>query len=549
MEPSLCVDETLKHDDDDCSIVEGFLKKRSRSRFSKGRNWQERYFVLKHGSISWFKIRSEVSYSFDKISKAEMGKFELLEKNLMAYRFEVFFVDQLQPNLLMAAPSHSEALSLVECFTTHHLKHTSSCSGTVFVLNGSVWEEKQLFFRDNCCVLQTRKKCDVFQLQGASVEIDPTNTSRLLLKTENDSLSIECQSEDQCKVWFSHIQSAIEFEASLDIEALDNAIQIELRDVLRSVIEKNEHAGKAYTPIVQGKKTLVVSVDGGGIRGIIPCVILERILDEFPQLFAQIQVVSGSSIGSMIAMGMAFNYHPRLIAELMVLTANAIFSERRARIPVLHARWSNRCLSILCAEMFQKKTLLDAQKKIVASALKLDNLSSDDSMRSSEVHVFHNLDAESGKELASDVVMRSSAAPSYFPAWQGYVDGGMFAPDPSSLCLSFVLSPFLMDVPVRDVVMISISTGKFLEYFDHPTHDWGYLQWASKLQSALWSGMISKSQLCTKQLLGESLLRIDPVLDHQVKLDVPSAIPQLIQVASDHDLTEAFAWIRKNLSV
>jgi patatin-like phospholipase/acyl hydrolase len=46
--------------------------------------------------------------------------------------------------------------------------------------------------------------------------------------------------------------------------------------------------------------------------------------------------------------------------------------------------------------------------------------------------VFHNLDPNSPmlEERVAEVVMRSCAAPSYFPTYQNYVDGAMHSNDP-----------------------------------------------------------------------------------------------------------------------
>jgi patatin-like phospholipase/acyl hydrolase len=255
---------------------------------------------------------------------------------------------------------------------------------------------------------------------------------------------------------------------------VSKGVELELRDVLRTVLEREEKPSLPTPFPARGEKVFVLTIDGGGTRGLIPCVILERIVKEFPDFLSHVNVVSGSSIGAMIAMSLAFNYTPRVIREVIELTAC---------IPFAHVRWSNRCLSVLCHELLGQQFLKDASKKVVVSALKLDNKSLDDSQRSSEVRVFHNFTQEedSNTELASDIVMRSSAAPSYFPSWQGYIDGGMFAPDPSSLCLSYVLAPNLLNVPMENVVLLSLSTGNYMQYFSQPTHNWGYLQWAPKI--------------------------------------------------------------------
>lgn len=98
--------------------------------------------------------------------------------------------------------------------------------------------------------------------------------------------------------------------------------------------------------------------------------------------------------------------------------------------------------------------------------------------------------------------MRSIAAPTFFPSYQQYVDGGIFAHDPSSLALNLSISPLRMGIKPEKIVLLSLGTGKvkmlkkllFYKknfnqvnyYYDDPNHDWGYVQWLPKLPYCFW---------------------------------------------------------------
>lgn len=71
----------------------------------------------------------------------------------------------------------------------------------------------------------------------------------------------------------------------------------------------------------------------------------------------------------------------------------------------------------------------------------MDNHHSDEKMRSCEPRLFHNMSENEGEESVADVVMRTGAAPTFFPSYQQYVDGGIFAHDPASCALSLAMSP------------------------------------------------------------------------------------------------------------
>ena len=121
------------------------------------------------------------------------------------------------------------------------------------------------------------------------------------------------------------------------------------------------------------------------------------------------------------------------------------------------AKFSNASLKVVCQKIWGDKKLRDASKKVVIPAFLMDNHHSDERLRSCETKLFHNLSDNDplSDELVSDVVMRTGnflgiflflkenlgAAPTFFPSFQQYVDGGMFAHDPASAALNLAMSP------------------------------------------------------------------------------------------------------------
>lgn len=117
--------------------------------------------------------------------------------------------------------------------------------------------------------------------------------------------------------------------------------------------------------------------------------------------------------------------------------------------------------------------------------------------------------------------MRTSAAPTFFPVFRGYVDGGIVANNPSVIGVTKAMAHF-PTVTMRNVVVLSIGAGAF------PRHDavfspgaskntqfrnssgqqevwrgdWGYWQWAPLLVDVLLEGDSVTIDMVMHYLLG-----------------------------------------------
>ena len=49
----------------------------------------------------------------------------------------------------------------------------------------------------------------------------------------------------------------------------------------------------------------ILSIDGGGVRGLVACVILERLEAAHPGFLDQVDLFAGTSTGAIVALGMA----------------------------------------------------------------------------------------------------------------------------------------------------------------------------------------------------------------------------------------------------
>ena len=175
----------------------------------------------------------------------------------------------------------------------------------------------------------------------------------------------------------------------------------------------------------------------------------------------------------------------------------------------------------------------------------------DPKKRSWKPKIFHNFPGNDsdGGELAYKVGLYTSAAPTYFPTVDGYVDGGVFANNPSMCALTQTQDARIgkLRPALADVVLLSLGTGTSLVYIPGTRLDWGYAQWAKPLISLLMDGVSGIADYQCQKLLGEQYCRLAPVFPPGVSypLDAVKRVPEMVKFAEGIELTDTAKWLRK----
>lgn len=519
----------------DATVVEGVLRKQP-TQVKKvdivDSWWKERYFALRRGVLFYYVVDSELDI--------DLTNSTVTRSDQVLSAFGQVCTVQLADGKAWKVAMHSSSNDLRTLRKLYLLQY-----------EGTIWEAyaeyhvKRSNTQDNVLVLQRRRQKGAFLLQDGVVEkLDATTLH--ICATHGDApkhMTVRCGDQDEATKWYWALTRMCAHETNRDATTSTQAL--DFYNLLHDVMARNPSLPEPRQQAVS--KFLILSIDGGGTRGIIPCVILQRIAQRFPTLLSRVALVSGTSNGALIALGLAFGYKPDALREMMELTSRYVFSEQQARYSVSQAKWSNRFLSIFCKEVWKDKTMADCHVPALVPAVLLDNESA--KHRSMEVKVFHSAHPET--HYVSDVVMRSCSAPTYFSSWQGYVDGGLCCHSPADVALSQVAAGSFGDIKLENVYVLSISTGHVPHHFasdtqsPEPTHNWGYYQWSTKLTTTLWDTMIQKTSLVCQNFLGDRFHRIDPMLAEEMALDQPDLLPKMAWIAENVDLTDTFAWIEK----
>ena len=240
----------------------------------------------------------------------------------------------------------------------------------------------------------------------------------------------------------------------------------------------------------------ILAIDGGGIRGLIPAIVLERLEAEIKRTDAEatlagsFDLIAGTSTGGLIALALttpgedgAPALDPAGMIELYSgPEARDIFHRPPLeRLPVvgkvselLDPRYGLDGLRRALEARFGERTVAEALTGLLLTAY---------DMHERTTRFFKPWNEEAGRVSCVEAGLATSAAPTYFPALEldggALVDGGVFANNPTIAATIEALKRREGE-PVRpeDVLVVSLGTGQHEHGYDPGrVAGWGALGW------------------------------------------------------------------------
>ena len=296
----------------------------------------------------------------------------------------------------------------------------------------------------------------------------------------------------------------------------------------------------------------ILTFDGGGIMGVFSTTIMERLVHAHPSLLNDVDLIAGNSTGGIIAMSLADGLDPAVVSSLYRDKARKIFDDSLWDNIVdlgnaVGADYKQKGLRQELKKLFGDRTLSSLQKRVLIPAFDLRAAAKGDRPESWKPKFFHNFPGadSDGNEQIVDVALRTSAAPTYFPSYQGYIDGGVVANNPTMAAVVQALDPRAGHASLDELSVLSIGTGTELKYIRGEKLDWGWGQWARPLVSLMISGTMGVVDHQCKLLLGERYKRIDAYLYESFDMDEtnPECIEWLIDQAMGLPLDDVVEWL------
>jgi patatin-like phospholipase/acyl hydrolase len=299
----------------------------------------------------------------------------------------------------------------------------------------------------------------------------------------------------------------------------------------------------------------ILALDGGGIRGLLTAVLLERLELEVPGFLERVDLFAGTSTGGILALALAAGRSPSDMIALYRRRGRAVFAgpllDRLGDLGGLRgARYDARPLARALGEVFGDARLADLPRRVLVPAFDLDNEGAGGAPRHWKPKFFHNFPGPGGDgaERIVDVAMRTSAAPTYFPSWQGYIDGGVVANNPAMAALAQALDRGTGGRRLGEVRLLSLGTGTNPQYIRGERLDWGLVAWARPILDVMMDGMMGVADYQCARLLGARYHRLAPFLPRRIAMDDVGRLGALERLACAVDLAPTANWVRRRFA-
>jgi uncharacterized protein len=269
-------------------------------------------------------------------------------------------------------------------------------------------------------------------------------------------------------------------------------------------------------------------IDGGGIRGLIPALVLAEIERRTGRRTAEmVDFVAGTSTGGILACALTrrgADGRPLFTAEELA----AIYVEEGPRI--FRRSLLKRIFSVggWIDERYEDDGLDAALERYLGDALLSDALT-DVLVTAYDIHdrfAFFFRSQRARNDPAYDfplvqVARATSAAPSYFEPAQvtdrsgartyPLIDGGVYAVNPSMCAYADVVAAGRAD---RLELMLSLGTGAHTRaYTFEETSGWGQLGWARPALDMVFDGVADTIEFEALTLMGDRYVRLQTELD------------------------------------
>jgi patatin-like phospholipase/acyl hydrolase len=309
----------------------------------------------------------------------------------------------------------------------------------------------------------------------------------------------------------------------------------------------------------------VLSVDGGGVRGLIPALVVQDLVRRInflqaerrrrhpilarlrplgsPEVSELFDLFAGTSTGALMALGFARRraYTPQELVDIYRRHATTIFPVTRfAALRTVRQAFAEKYdaapFEALLHTLFGDERLSECVSNVLVATYDTDNRGPFFFKRYTprvvrHNHVLRRKELKLKDFLLRDVARATSAAPTYFLPAQiqaiggrtySFLDGGLVANNPA---LSAYVEARTIYPDARRYVIVSLGTGRNGRRFEHETiAKWGYLEWVSPAHGVPLLSFISDGQ---SEAVAHSLKSMPRVDYYRLNADITAVAEEM----------------------
>ena len=276
------------------------------------------------------------------------------------------------------------------------------------------------------------------------------------------------------------------------------------------------------TPVKKSVRR-VLSIDGGGIRGIIPALVLAHLEKQTGQPASELfDLMVGTSTGGILALALCLQgeeRQPLLGAKRMValyerhgaeIFEQSLWRKLRTVGGIFEEAYSHKALEAVLETYFGDRTMAECGVPAMVTSYDIQN------RRTVFMKSWH---PDHAALLCSEAARATSAAPTYFePAnlqWadenRTLIDGGVYMNSPAVSAYAEARKLF----PDEPIAMLSLGTGELTRPIPYEeARTWGSALWVMSLLDCMFDGVSKAADHQMRLFLGDQYLRLQTPLNY-----------------------------------
>ena len=262
---------------------------------------------------------------------------------------------------------------------------------------------------------------------------------------------------------------------------------------------------------------VILSIDGGGCKGLIAAEFLRNIYLNNPNFLDKVNCIVGVSSGSMVGGMIAAGITAEKILNIFQEGMKTIFKKQKKSIcscwGLNQPKYCNSVLWNTIYDVIGDSKFKDLKKDFICYSydtkhsrpnIFINNTNCDEN----DILTSNNQDhyiIKNGNHSIADAIYQSCLAPTYFHNENGVIDGGIMSNNPTMIAVTIAHSYY--KIPIEQIRVLSIGTKERIQVPLRNTK--AIFFWIRNIINLLLNASVDHTKMLCDMLLGNRYLRIE----------------------------------------